>query len=108
MIYHLPSGIVSDYESMDLITPNRLKLGRNNDRNPVGPLKLSKSYSKILETNNEIFNVWFDNWLINHVPKVIHQPKWFHQDRDIMVGDIVLFLKNDSVLCSTYQYGIIR
>jgi hypothetical protein len=26
---------VSDFEAMDLITPNRLKLGRNNERSPV-------------------------------------------------------------------------
>ena len=102
------NGIVSDYESMDLITANRLKLGRNNDRSPTEPLIVSKNPSKILQTNTEIFNTWFDNWLINHVPKITYQPKWFDSDRDIMVGDIVLFLKNDSPINSTYQYGIIR
>lgn len=30
-------NIVSDFESMDLITPNRLRLGRNNDRSPTSP-----------------------------------------------------------------------
>ncbi|XP_066914399.1 uncharacterized protein [Clytia hemisphaerica] len=102
------NGIVSDYESMDLITPNRLKLGRNNDRSPTEPLIVSKNPSKILQTNTEIFDTWFDNWLINHVPKITYQPKWFINDRDIMVGDIVLFLKNDSLINSTYQYGIVR
>ena len=102
------NGIISDFETMDLLTPNRLKLGRNNDRSPIGSMKIARNLSKILASNVEIFNIWFDNWLINHVPKIIHQPKWFKQDTDIMVDDIVLFLKNDSVLCSTYQYGIIK
>jgi len=101
-------GIVSDFDTMDLITPNRLKLGRNNDRSPTSPLTLSKSFSKIIETNQQIYDTWFDNWLINHVPKVIHQPKWFTQDRDLMVGDVVLFLKNDSLLSSTYHYGMVQ
>ena len=37
------NGIVSNYETMDLITPNRLKLGRNNDRSPVGPLSVTSN-----------------------------------------------------------------
>ena len=30
-------NIISDYENMDLLTPSRLKLGRNNERSPVSP-----------------------------------------------------------------------
>ena len=32
-------NIVSDFEIIDLITPNRLKLGRNNDKSPSGCVK---------------------------------------------------------------------
>ena len=40
----LPLGnIVGDFEQMDLITPNRLHLGRNNDRSPVSPIKWKHS-----------------------------------------------------------------
>ncbi|XP_066917918.1 uncharacterized protein [Clytia hemisphaerica] len=102
------NGIVSNFDTMDLITPNRLKLGRNNDRSPAGPLEVTKSFSKILDSNTAIYNAWFDQWLINHVPKLMHQPKWFVQDRDIAVDDIVLFAKNDSAISSTYQYGIVK
>ena len=38
-INDLPLGLgnnVSDFQSMDLITPNRLLLGRDNDRSPTG------------------------------------------------------------------------
>ena len=37
----------------------------------------------------------------------MHHPKWFQGDNELSVGDIVLFLKNDSELSSSYQYGII-
>ena len=36
------------------------------------------------------------------------QPKWFHFDRDLKEGDIVLFLKLEKELCSNYQYGIVH
>ena len=33
------------------------------------------------------------------------QPKWFDSDRDVQVGDIVLFLKKEGLLNKRYQYG---
>ena len=35
------------------------------------------------------------------------QPKWFKMEEHIKEGDIVLFLKHDSMLSSTYQYGMV-
>ena len=99
---------VADYECMDLITPNRLRLGRNNNRSPVGQLTVTNDAAKILEVNERIFNTWFENWLLSHVPKLIPAPKWYKNDRDIQPGDIVLFMKNkSSALSSTYQYGVV-
>ena len=100
-------SIVSDFESMDLLTPNRLLLGRNNDRCPSGNMIVTSDPKKIFKANNAIFDSWFENWLLNHVPKLMEQPKWFKTE-DIKEGDIVLFLKNDSSLSSTYQYGIVH
>ena len=31
-------NLVADLENIDVITPNRLRLGRNNERSPMGPL----------------------------------------------------------------------
>ena len=33
--------------------------------------------------------------------------KWFKTDYDLKPGDIVLFLKNGSVITQTYQYGMV-
>ena len=98
-------NIVSDFEAMDLITPNRLRLGRNNNRSPVYPLHVTNNYDKMLKCNEEIYNSWFEGWLISHAPKLMHQPKWFISDVDIKVGDIVLFLKNEGSISNVYQYG---
>ena len=37
----------------------------------------------------------------------MNQQKWYKTD-DIKVGDVVLFLKQDSIMSKTYQYGIIE
>ena len=110
MINDLPIGlhnIVGDYENLDLITPNRLKLGRNNDRSPTSPMMITSKPDKIIKANEQIFNTWFDCWLTSHVPNLMNQPKWFVNDRDVKVGDIVLFIKQDNPIASRYQYGMI-
>ena len=98
----------ADFETMDLITPNRLKLGRNNNRCPIGQLKLTNDAEKIIADNQAIFNTWFENWLIAHVPKLMNHPEWYNSDEDLKEGDVVLFLKSDSKLSSTYQYGMVK
>lgn len=110
-INNLPLSLgnyVGDFETMDLITPNRLIMGRNNDRNPIGSIVLSNDPLRIIRANNAVFDAWFENWLLVHVPKLMIHPKWFKSDEDLQKGDIVLFLKSDSSLSSTYQYGIIQ
>ena len=110
-INNLPIGLgnkVADLENADLLTPNRLRLGRNNDRSPVGPLFVTGNPSKFIKANKLIFNSWFENWLISYVPSLMSHPKWFKNDIDLNVGDIVLFLKQEGHLSGIYQYGMIH
>ena len=100
-------NIVSDFDNMDLITPNRLRLGRNNERSPIGPLYVTNDPNKFLEENTKIFNGWFENWLLSHVPKLMDHPKWFKTEYHLKEGDIVLFLKKEGLLNETYQYGMV-
>ena len=94
-------------ENLDLITPNRLLLGRNNNRSPTEPLILSRDVKRIIQTNADIFRVWFKSWLTSCVPGLIRQPKWFTNKGNLHVGDVVLFLKNEKELESQYQYGMV-
>ena len=96
----------SDLENIDLITPNRLRLGRNNDLSPIGNVTITEKAGKFLEQNRRIFNVWFECWLISHVPKIMKQPKWFQNDANVKPDDIVLFLKAEN-LSGHYMYGMI-
>ena len=86
---------VADLKNLDLLTPNRLLLGRNNSRGPTAPLVLSSDVKKLVQMNREIFTAWFRSWLTSYVPSLIETPKWFKNDRNIAVGDVVLFTKSE-------------
>ena len=100
--------VPKDVEHIDLLTPNRLLLGRNNERSPSGPLCTNFNPDKMIEQNERIVTAWFECWLISHVPLMVDRPKWFHSDSDIQVGDVVLFLKKDKEYAGNYQYGIVQ
>ena len=101
-------NIISDYENMDLITPNRLQLGKNNDGGPAATMEETGNFDRILKENRKIFNSWFEAWLISHVPNLMNRPKWFSADHGIKICGVVLFLKQDRVLINSYQYGIVN
>ena len=108
-INNLPIGLGNKceaLENLDLLTPNRLLLGRNNCRNPTVPLELSGDLKKIVESNARIFESWFKEWLISFVPLLVQQPKWFSTERSVPVGDIVLFRKSEKEFDKNYQYVI--
>ncbi|XP_066935306.1 uncharacterized protein [Clytia hemisphaerica] len=83
-------NVKGNFEMGDLLTPNRLILGRNNNRGPSGTLSVENDYDKIIRSNQKIYNAWFDSWLVSHVPNLI-EPKWFNSNKHVKAGDIVLF-----------------
>ena len=101
-------NVVKDLENLDILTPNRLMLARNNSRSPAGAVLVSDDPKRIIQSNNEIFTTWFQSWLVSFVPTLMPQPKWFTSSADIHVGDVILFLKSDKEFEKLYQYGIIR
>ena len=95
-------------ENLDVLMPNRLILGCNNNRSTSSPLEIAKDLRHIIERNNEIFQVWFKEWITIYVPQLIDKPKWFVTERNLSIGDIVLFLKNEQEFDRQYQYGIVK
>ena len=109
-INNMPIGLGNKtelLENIDILTPNRLILGRNNSRNPTLPLEISADFRGIIESNKKIFQAWFQEWLVSYVPLLVERPKWFESERNINVGDIVLFTKSDKEFEQLYQYGIV-
>lgn len=83
-------------------------MGRNNDRSPSYPLKITTNPDKFTKLNQQIFDAWFETWLTVHVPNLMHRPKWFQNDKDVQIGDIVLFTKRDSSIANVYQFGMVK
>ena len=109
-INNMPIGLKhrsTNLETLDLLTPNRLLLGRNNDRCPNKPLVICPDHKRMIETNADIFRAWFNAWIECYVPTLIERPKWFKGHGDVQVGDVVLFLKSEKEFDLQYQYGII-
>ena len=89
---------------LKMITPNMLRVGRNYSRALERPMKLPRG-GELLDKVQETYDVWFRIWASSYLPKVMFQPKWWSQERDLQEGDIVIFKKKDSVLESEWTHG---
>ena len=101
-------NIISNYENIDLVIPNQLHLGRNNDHSPAATMKVPGKSDRILKENRKIFNSWFEVLFISYVPRLTNHAKWFSTGHDIKTCEVVIFLKQDGVLSNSNQYGMIN
>jgi hypothetical protein len=74
----------------EIITPNRLKLGRNNFRQLAGSIRVSNSPQSQLEHNQLIQTKWYQIFK-ERVLLMVPAPQK-SSDRPPQVGDVVLFL----------------
>ena len=82
-------------DHVDLITPSRLLLGRNN-RRALGGFATITSTSRLITQMDEIYEVWWKVWRSEKLVDFIPQPsKWKTTNEQLQKGDIVIFLKAD-------------
>ena len=82
----------------EIITPNRLKLGRNNFRSLEGngiDLEMSSNFTKILDRNRSIYQQWYQSFIDNVHLLNLRPNKWLKSSRLPVVSDIVIFVFND-------------
>ena len=83
----------SNLDHVDLITPSRLLLGRNNRRALGGYAKM-ESPSRLMDqmelVNQSWWKVWVNEKIVDYIPK---SPKWRTTTAQPAIGDIVVFLK---------------
>jgi hypothetical protein len=90
----------------EIITPNRLKLGRNAHRSLEGPVVLDNNPENQLARSKLIFSRWYKIFL-DRLPLLI--PKVDKEDgREVRVGDIVLFVFQDSNIPGMETWKIAR
>lgn len=81
----------------EIITPNRLKLGRNNNRSLTGSINIEKAAGPdaMLKRNQEIQKLWYQMFL-DRIHHLIPRPKKWGKSDEIQVGDICLFTFKES------------
>ena len=97
-----------DLEHSDLITPNRLLLGRNNKR-AVGGLNVDCQPQNVQRQMEDVMTAWWDVWLAEKLGSLVPKPpKWETGEPQIEVGDVVVFVreKND-VAGLTWRLGLV-
>ena len=82
--------------NVDIITPNRLLLGRNNRRSLGGFAKV-ETPSRMLDQQQDLYKLWWDLWNQELLTYFVPRPQHWPVNNDLLkVGDIVLFLKADA------------
>ena len=91
-----------------MICPNHLRVGRMNKRALDGPLRLPQNKMEMLKDVDDKYKTWFRIWRDSYVPKLMFRPKWFKTDRDLLVGDLVYFVKKDGALNNKWTMGVVE
>ena len=89
-----------------ILTPNRLLLGRNNNRSLVGPFVVDCTPSQIFLRNCEVQKT-FLKLLVKQIHLFIPKSKWFTSDQ-VFLGDLVMFFIGESELkprSQVWHYG---
>ena len=103
------SGRYKNLEKIQLITPNRLLLGRNNRRAASGPVRMEPP-TRLLKQNELVYESWWKVWRDEKIVEYIPQPpKWSKSDDVVKTGDIVLFPRDgDSPFDVGWRIGRIQ
>ena len=107
----MPLCLGSRYQNidqLDLITPSRLLLGRNNNRAPGGQLTVERP-GKMLEAMEDVERSWWEAWKELKVGEYVPKPKkWSKNVGEVGAGDIVLFRRDGSSPLGTCIWRIGR
>ena len=83
----------------EILTANRLKLGRNNFRSLASEgihIEMSNNLSRLLDRNRKLYHTWYQLFIDEIQDLNLHPPKWRTSSRLPKEGDTLLFIMNDS------------
>ena len=98
-----------DLDHTDLITPNRLILGRNNQR-AVGGLSATCQPQNVVKQLEDVEKAWWTVWLRERLNELVPRPaKWASGDPDVKVGDVIVFIRDKTDIGGlTWRIGMIE
>ena len=108
----LPMCLGDDYKDLehcDLITPNRLLMGRNN-RRAIGGLIVDGHPNRIIHQIEELEQAWWKVWVAEKLQSLIPRPsKWIDGEPNIVIGDVVVFIKDRAEIGGlTWRLGRVK
>ena len=81
----------------DILTPNRLLLGRNNYRSLTSAgITVELGVQYMLDQNNKVVKAWFQLFMDRLHLFTIKPEKWLENTRPVQLQDIVIFVLSDS------------
>ena len=104
-----PSSRTISRPEYDILTPNKLIHGRNNQRSLIGPLLIDSSPSSVLERIIES-QEYFYKLLEKQVHLLVPRNVWSKSDV-VNIGDIVLFFIKENTLkprSQLWHYGMVK
>ena len=90
---------------LKIISPNMMRVGRNNERALEGSFRLPAGGSEMVEKVHKLYTSWYKLWKDAVVPRLVRQPKWFRSDKHLQPGDIVYFEKETGKVTSPWIMG---
>ena len=88
-----------------LIFPNLLKIGRLNTRALDGPIRMPAGPGELMEKIERGYSSFFKIFNTTMIPKLMKINKWFDNNGQLQVGDIVWFKKTEKELTSDWTLG---
>ena len=95
---------------LKLLSPQMMRMGRINSRNPLGPFKLPDAPRTLLDRVEACYKLWFNEYRDTLLLKYLLdlQPKWFKSSVDTKVQDCVYFRKHEGKLAGDWQLGTVE
>ena len=94
-------------EVLKMLTPNMMRHGRINSRALSGPLRLPNGASDMVDKVVKTYEAWYKVWSDSYIPKLLFRPKWFKEESDLKIGDLVYFRKSETEIGASWILGMI-
>ena len=95
---------------MKLVSPNTMLVGRINARSPIGPFSLPAGPKSLMARVEACYKIFYKEYVDTMLVKYLLdlQPKWFKNDRDVKVGDVVYFHKRETEFDDPWTVGMVE
>jgi len=107
-IARMPKSSKGERGDFDVLTKNRILVGRNNFRSlDTGTISVEGDPMKQLKKIREI-NQHFYKQILKNVYEFVHQDKWNVSSKDVKLGDLILFRKEEAGIGDIWKLGIVH